>query len=135
MASKSSVGPKRVRVVTLIDFYVPGFRAGGPVKSIVNLISMLGDEFKFEVLTSDRDLGMDEPYKDILTNSPRKVGRGVVFYCSRSLSGLFFVIRRLSVKDSKIFYFNSFFSSRFSIFPFLFLSTRSSPRRPRPPRR
>lgn len=52
-------------VLVFCGFYTPGFKGGGPSKTIANTIDSLGDEFRFSVITSDRDLGDEEPYARI----------------------------------------------------------------------
>ena len=36
--------------------YLPGYKAGGPIRSIENLVARLGRELHFKILTADRDL-------------------------------------------------------------------------------
>ena len=47
------------RVLVTIGSYLPGYKAGGPIRSVANLIDALGDDFEFRVVTSDKDLGED----------------------------------------------------------------------------
>jgi hypothetical protein len=42
-------------VFILVGHYLPGFKGGGPTRSISNLVSALGKEFTFKVTTLDRD--------------------------------------------------------------------------------
>ncbi|MDP9143608.1 MAG: glycosyl transferase family 1, partial [Actinomycetota bacterium] len=57
--------PARPIVLVLTDHYLPGFRHGGPIRSIQNLVSSLGAEFDFRILTRDRDVGSEEPYPSV----------------------------------------------------------------------
>ena len=43
------------QVLVLIDWYKPHFKAGGPVRSLVNLVEHLHQEVDFHILTGDRD--------------------------------------------------------------------------------
>jgi glycosyltransferase involved in cell wall biosynthesis len=43
-------------VMTLIDWYPPAFKAGGPVKSIANMCDLLGDSIQFKVVTGSEDI-------------------------------------------------------------------------------
>ena len=45
-----------------MNYYAPGFKAGGPVRSVTRLVDRLRDEMGFVVVTRDRDLGEREPY-------------------------------------------------------------------------
>lgn len=43
------------QVLVLIDWYKPHYKAGGPVRSLVNLVEHLHEEVDFHILTGDRD--------------------------------------------------------------------------------
>lgn len=51
------------RVLALFSHYLPGYRAGGPVRSIANLVSALGTELSFFVITLAWDLGTRDRYE------------------------------------------------------------------------
>lgn len=52
----------RPEVLVVAGRYRPGFRAGGPVASVENLVQALGGEFDFRVLALDHDLGEKTAY-------------------------------------------------------------------------
>jgi len=70
------------RIFTTIGSYLPGYKAGGPIRSVANLIDALGDDFEFRVVTSDRDLGEDKAYDGIVKGSWQSVGKANVRYLS-----------------------------------------------------
>lgn len=106
-------------VLIFTGYYVPGFRGGGPIKTILNLVDALGDDFDFRIITSDRDLGDVIPYKNFEINNWNSVGKASVYYASAS-SLRFFHLRKILVNtEYDILYFNSYFSYRFSILPSL----------------
>jgi hypothetical protein len=43
------------QVLVFIDWYKPFYKAGGPVRSLVNLVDHLHDEVDFHIVTGDRD--------------------------------------------------------------------------------
>lgn len=43
------------QVLVFIDWYKPFYKAGGPVRSLVNLVDHLHDEVDFHIVTDDRD--------------------------------------------------------------------------------
>ena len=59
---------KQNKVVVFIDWFLPGYKAGGPIRSVANIIDHLGSEFEFYIITSDRDLGDSLPYENIVTD-------------------------------------------------------------------
>ncbi|MBA6291509.1 glycosyltransferase [Colwellia sp. MB3u-70] len=99
-------------------FFYPGYKAGGPVRSLCNLISFLGGTLNFSVVTSDRDLGELNSYRNIDIDSWNNNYKGFpVFYSSLKLSSLK-MYRRVHYD---YMYLNSFFDIRFS-FMFIFFS-------------
>lgn len=71
-------GKKDILIIT--GRYLPGYKDGGPVRSIKNLTDYLGDEYNFKILTCDRDHGDTESYPNIKINSWNIVGKAQVFY-------------------------------------------------------
>ena len=61
--------------------YLPGFRAGGPVRTLSNLVAALGDDFDFRIVTLDRDFQSDTPYPDVAPMAWTRVGAAEVLYC------------------------------------------------------
>ena len=49
--------PEKKKILIFIDWFLPGYKAGGPIQSVVNLINHLGHEYDFDVVTSNKDLG------------------------------------------------------------------------------
>lgn len=108
------------RVLVLANSYLPGYKAGGPIRSIENLVNAFGDEFDFRILTMDRDLGDTRPYPEIATGQWVRVGRAEVMYLSPGWRGFLRAWTVLRAVDSgTVVYLNSFFNSRFSIAPML----------------
>lgn len=111
-------------IVTFVDYYLPGYKAGGPIRTISSVVDKLGDEFQFKIVTRDRDLGDTKPYPEISVNAWNKVGKAEIFYMSpdkRSL-GDFRILLGCTRYD--VLYFNSFFSPDFTIKPLLLRKLR-----------
>jgi glycosyltransferase involved in cell wall biosynthesis len=100
----------RLVVLVLIDWYLPGAKGGGPVHSVSRIIEQLGEEFRWKVITRDRDLGDTIPYPSINDHDWHAVGRAHVRYL-RSASGLSMRLRS-AVRGTRydVVYLNSFFS-------------------------
>jgi glycosyltransferase involved in cell wall biosynthesis len=93
---------KKKNILIIMGRYLPGYRDGGPVRSIKNLVEFLGDEYNFMILTSDRDHGDIEPYPNIKVNDWNKVGAAKVYYV-RPKGFTFSVIKKLSLKSDLIY--------------------------------
>ena len=67
-------------ILIIMGRYLPGYKDGGPVRSIKNLIDFLGKEYNFKILTCDRDHGDTEAYPNIKVNGWNRVGNADVYY-------------------------------------------------------
>jgi hypothetical protein len=70
------------RLLIFSDYYLPGFKAGGPIRSISNLCDSLKDEYEVYVVTRDRDLGSNEVYKGYLNVEKYSLNKVVNQYLS-----------------------------------------------------
>lgn len=97
------------KIFVLVDGYLPGYKWGGPIRSIANMVEQLGDLFSFSILTRDRDQMEPAPYPGVAINSWSRVGKADVYYASpEALS--FSTIRRLICEvGPDIIYVNNFF--------------------------
>jgi glycosyltransferase involved in cell wall biosynthesis len=117
-------------VLVCADYFVPGYKAGGPIRTLANMIEQLGDEFCFKIVTRDRDLGDTEPYPNIVINEWQPVSKAEVFYLApdklklKPLRCLFFSTR------FDLLYLNSFFSFRLSILPLVCRAIGAARRKP-----
>jgi glycosyltransferase involved in cell wall biosynthesis len=119
MASPDSEN-KGPEVLVLVGAYVPGYKGGGPIRSIENLVAALGDEVRFRILTSDRDLGDSEPYPGIVANEWVRVGHADVKYLTPGLRGygLMWELMR-SADQNTVVYLNGYFARLYAMLPIL----------------
>ena len=101
-------------VLTFARYYLPGYRAGGPIRSIANLVELLGDEFEFRVVTLDRDLGDERPYPGIRPDTWMRLGKGWVYYVSQDRFSFRNAAAILNSTPHNLIYLNSFFDPRFT---------------------
>ncbi|MCR4588893.1 MAG: glycosyltransferase family 4 protein [Lachnospiraceae bacterium] len=71
---------EKKEILIIMGRYLPGYKDGGPVRSIKNLTDRLGNEYCFRILTTDRDHGDKEPYEGILYGQWNQVGKAQVRY-------------------------------------------------------
>jgi glycosyltransferase involved in cell wall biosynthesis len=102
-------------VLVLLSHYLPGYKAGGPIRSIANMVEALGDELDFRILTSDRDIGQRTSYEGVATGCWTSLGNAQVFYAPDSWQGLWTFIHTLLQTPADLLYLNSFFGRRFSM--------------------
>ena len=68
------------KVLILMGRYLPGYKDGGPVRTIKNLTDILGSEYNIRIMCHDRDHGDLECYPNIAVNAYNKIGNASVFY-------------------------------------------------------
>ncbi len=117
-------------ILAFAHYYLPGYKAGGPVRSIGNLVAQLGDEFEFHVVTSDRDLGDAVPYSNVESDVWVKVGKARVTYLSPREQGFRGIGRLMCETPHDAVYLNSFFDPVFSAVPLLLRRFRLAPSKP-----
>ena len=109
------------KVLILNGQYLPGYKGGGPIRSCVNMVENLSDEFEFYILCADRDFKDCSPYEGIKVDQLNDVGSAKVFYMSPKHQALKGFKEILNKTDYDILYLNGFFSPIFTIKPLLLL--------------
>lgn len=102
------------KIVITTDWYYPGFKAGGPIRSIVNLIRAIENDFEIYVYTSDKDLGEKESYSSVKTNEWNVVSNHKVFYSNK-----YCLDKILKEITPDVLYINGIYSKNFSVKPLL----------------
>ncbi|MEE9338391.1 MAG: glycosyltransferase [Methylococcaceae bacterium] len=105
---------KKIIVLLFVKTYLPGFKSGGPVRSISNLVSQLGDVFEFRIVTSDRDSLDINSYSNIYLNDWNRIGKAWVYYLSKNNRGILYLMRLIRETHHDVLYLNSFFDINFS---------------------
>lgn len=71
------------QVLAFIDWYKPFYKAGGPVRSLVNLVDHLHERVDFHIVTGDRDYTATAPPAGLATDRWTALGPGErVWYAS-----------------------------------------------------
>lgn len=101
-----------------IDWYLPGYKAGGPIRSCANLIAHLGDQVDFYILTADRDYQSNKPYAGIETEvwTSGDYGERVMYLPPGILTKELIDEIRGSVSFDMV-YIHGLFSQNYSILP------------------
>ncbi len=121
---------KRPVILVLLAHYLPGYKCGGPIRTIANLVDHLGDEFDFKIITSDRDMLETSPFPDVHIDDWNTVGKAAVFYSSPERLSFRRFARLISETPHDVLYINSFFSEKFSIFPLFARKLGMIPKKP-----
>jgi hypothetical protein len=68
------------KVLILMGRYLPGYKDGGPVRTIKNLTDIFGKEYDIRIMCKDRDHGDLQQYPNISADTYNKVGNANVYY-------------------------------------------------------
>ena len=119
MINRNLDSQKKTKVLIFIRNYLPGFRSGGPVRSVANIVKALSSEYEFYVVCLNRDHGVREPYPDLARGEWVDLGKTHVYYAADD--ELTFTFYRKIFRDigPDFIYLNSLLDRNFSIKPFL----------------
>jgi len=120
----------KITILTFIAYYLPGYKSGGPIRTIANMVDRLGDEFQFKIITADRDFDDMKPYPKLKIDGWNRVGKADVFYMSPKMRALRGFKKILCSTECDVIYLNSFFSPHFSIKPLLLRRLQLIPDKP-----
>ena len=106
-------------VLTFVSHYLPGYKSGGPLRTILNMVDRLDVDLSFWIVTRDRDLGDDSQYAGILPNQWQSVGGAMVYYLSPENCTVKGFADLIAKTNHDIIYLNSYFEYCFTIKPLL----------------
>lgn len=117
-------------ILVFVNGYLPGYRAGGPIRSIAALVELLGDEFDFRIVAPDRDYGQAAPYERLHPGTWHTVGKARVYYSSPRELSLTRISQLMREVQPSAIYLNSLFSPDFALKPLLLRRLGLAPRVP-----
>lgn len=118
--------PKQ-HILIFIDWFEPGFKAGGPIRSVAHFIEAFHSEYDFSIVTTDRDLGDTEAYPGIEPNEWIQQETHRVYYASPEHRSYRHIRNHIFNNTYDILYVQSMFSLPFSFFP-LWVSRALTPK-------
>lgn len=101
----------------LCDWFLPGYLAGGPIRSIETLTQQLGKDLNFRIITTDRDFRSDVAYTQVPANTWTVFEGREVFYVSPENMHPAFILDLISTTSHDVLYLNSLFSRLFTVYP------------------
>lgn len=110
-------------ILIFIDWFLPGYKAGGPIKSVANIVNSLHADFNFYIITSDRDIDDKVPYPTEELNKWVKKENYYIAYLS-SDNRKDFIIKTLKETSFSKYYFNSLYSKQYTLEPLLFIKNK-----------
>ncbi len=103
------------KVLVFISNYLPGYESGGILRTVVNTVDWLSDDYEFWIVTRDRDLGSEEQYPDINLNEWQSVEGAMVRYLPPQLCTTSYLAKLIADTPHALIHLNSFFDPVFTI--------------------
>jgi glycosyltransferase involved in cell wall biosynthesis len=115
---------KKPKILIFIDWYLPGYKAGGPIRSCANMVAALNQYYDFYIVTRDTDYLEIKPYDNVLSNEWNQLEDGSkVYYISKDKLSAQTLKKLIKGTDFDMTYINGIFSFFFSIYPLYILNT------------
>lgn len=108
---------QRKRVLVLAPSFWPAVNAGGPARSLSNLVYDQSEDYEVTVLTADRDLGADHSYSSLSGRWHSWHGARVFYLDVGSPSQWLRVLRYISKQEFDLILLNSVWNVPFSLVP------------------
>ncbi len=97
------------RILVIQDYFLPGYKGGGSLRTVVNIVDRLAGDFAFDVVARDRDQGDVKPFPD-LEDGWMRLERCRVRYLPPNRITPWGLHQTAAKSDYGLIYFNSFFS-------------------------
>ena len=107
------------KILVLVDWFAPGYKAGGPIQSCVNFSFAMKNDYSIHVLTTDTDHGETLPYEGIAAGQwTNDLDPGIrVFYLQKATLSRKRMKAQIVALQADYVYLNHLFSPLFVIYP------------------
>lgn len=100
------------KILILSDYYLPGYKSGGGMRTIVNMVERLHHKFDFYIITRDHDGPLDkETYDTVKIDEWNNLKNAQVFYLPKDKIKLSKIHELISQVDPGAIYTNSYFAT------------------------
>jgi glycosyltransferase involved in cell wall biosynthesis len=113
---------EKKKILVFIDWFLPGYKAGGPVQSSANLIAHLKDYYDFSVVTRDTDYCETNPYSGITIDEWSRLPDGTrIYYISRNKLYRNTIKQIINTEEFDVLYLNGIYSLYFTLIPLYYM--------------
>jgi len=109
--------PKIHRVLAFTGAFLPGYKAGGPIKSMVQMLDNLPESVKVTLVTADRDLGDSIPYPGLSGRVVHRAPHEVYYLNWREPRQWMALLRWARRNPVDLIYVDSLWSPLFTVLP------------------
>src|SRR5262245_14040785 len=107
-------------ILVVCDYYLPGCNGGGGLRTIVNTVDRLGDEYDFLIVTRGHDGRYDNTsYSTVKIDEWNEIGKAHVFYLPPNEMRLSRIRALVEETKADAVYLNSFFATPANFILFL----------------
>ena len=96
-------------ILIFCNYYLPGYKSGGGMRSIVNMVARFKDQIDFRVITFDHD-GDGKPYTTVNINDWNEIEGTQVYYLSKDKIKISKLRKLIEKVQPDSIYLNSVFS-------------------------
>jgi len=107
------------KILVMVDWFVPGYKAGGPIQSCVNFVFAMKEDYAIYVLTTDTDHGETSPYEGIVSGQwTNPLHPDIhVFYLPKAGLSAAAIKQQIDAVQPDYVYLNHLFSPLFVVYP------------------
>jgi glycosyltransferase involved in cell wall biosynthesis len=110
----------RKRIVILTDWFLPAFKAGGPIQSCANIAFALMEHYQVFIIAGDTDAGDSHPYINTVNEwMVFKDSDIKVYYVSGTTTNFNNLKKLIQSVEPEFIYLNHLFSIQFVLYPLL----------------
>jgi glycosyltransferase involved in cell wall biosynthesis len=107
----------KIKIIVFIDWFVPAYKAGGPIKSVYNIVQTFKEEAEWYIVTSTQDLGDAKELEGIVINQWTQLDGIKVLYLDESNQNVEYYKKILNQVDPQVVYLNSLYSKNYTLLP------------------
>jgi glycosyltransferase involved in cell wall biosynthesis len=119
VSPQPDIGVSRKKILVFCDYYLPGYKGGGPITSIRNIVLRLNGDADFAILTRANDLGETDTYRGIPLDVWHPYAGASVRHATPSNLTLSCIRQALRETRPDVVYINSLLSRKFSLLPLI----------------
>lgn len=102
---------EKPRILVFCEFYRPGYKSGGGMRTVANMVDRLADRYHFSIITHDHDGHLDKAqYTTVPINEWVSDGQTSVYYVSGDNLKMSVIRNLIFTAKPDAIYTNSFFS-------------------------
>lgn len=102
------------------DWFVPGYKAGGPIRSCLHFVQQMKEKYSIYVITTDRDLHASSPYENVVLHQWTSFDEDVqIYYAAPDQLSWKNILQQVKKTAPDFIYLNSMYSRYFTIYPLL----------------